>query len=71
MSVAEGRVDELLVNNNFSQMGSITDQGSYVGSDDDFIKAPITKVISSKGKVYIVEEVDMPEHINISQRLRY
>lgn len=71
MSAVEGRVSELLVNKDFSQKGTITDEGAYLESEDDFIKTLITKVISSKGKVYIVESENMPEGINISARLRY
>lgn len=71
MSALEGRIDELLVNKGFSQNGTITDEGSYKDTEGDFVKSLITKVIAAKGKVYIVEEEDMPEHINLSARLRY
>ncbi|MRJ47508.1 baeRF6 domain-containing protein [Fundicoccus ignavus] len=71
MSATEGRIDELIVNKGYRQRGIITDQGEYEEVDHDFVKRLITKVIAAKGKVFIVDQDEMPVGINLSARLRY
>lgn len=68
---AEGRIEELLINKNYKLQGEITDEGNFIESENDFINDLISKVVAAKGQIYIVEDDDMPEDINLSARLRY
>lgn len=71
MSATEGRIEELLVNKDYHQRGIITPEGEFEDVDHDFVKRLITRVISTKGKVFVVNSDDMPVGINLSARLRY
>lgn len=71
MSATEGRIEELLVNKDYHQRGIITPEGEFEDADHDFVKRLITRVISTKGKVFVVNSDDMPVGINLSARLRY
>lgn len=71
MSATEGRIEELLVNKDYRQRGIITPEGEFEDVDHDFVKRLITRVISTKGKVFVVNSDNMPVGINLSARLRY
>lgn len=71
MSATEGRIEELLVNKGYRQRGIITPEGEFEDVDHDFVKRLITRVVATKGKVFIVNQDDMPVGINLSARLRY
>lgn len=71
MSATEGRIEELLVNKAYRQRGIITPEGEYEDVDHDFVKRLITRVVATKGKVFVVDQDAMPVGINLSARLRY
>lgn len=70
-SAVQGRINELIINKNYTQNGSIDDQGMFKDSDDNFLRQIVVKVIQTNGKVYILDPEEIPADINISARLRY
>lgn len=71
MSATQGRIEELLVNKGYRQRGIISDEGEFEEVDHDFVKRLITRVVATKGKVFVVDQEDMPVGINLSARMRY
>lgn len=70
-SAAQGRINQLIIANDYQQSGSINDQGLYEESDRNFLKYISSKVIQTDGDVYVLDDEELPEDINISARLRY
>lgn len=70
-SAVQGRINELIINKDYSQEGSINDQGIYEESQENFLRQIVAKVIQTNGKVYIFDSEELPVDINIAARLRY
>lgn len=70
-SALEGKISELVIQEDFEQDGTIDENGRYVEEGNLFLTQLVTLVLQNNGQVYVVHEDDMPEEIHVSARLRY
>lgn len=71
MASLQGKIEELVVQDDYQQAGSISPEGRYVEDDGNFVKQVVLNVLKTQGKVYVLAEEKLPEGIHIAARLRY
>lgn len=68
-----GQIDTLYIQKGLVIPGTITEEGRYDQDSErnDFVKLLVDKVINTNASVYVFQEDDMPEGMEIIARLRF
>lgn len=73
----QGRIEELVLSDDVDLKGTITPEGYYEESDEDFIKQLVKNILTTGGKVYVLAPEHMPldpdlnKPVQVTARLRY
>ncbi|UTH07158.1 hypothetical protein [Macrococcoides canis] len=71
MAAIQGRIEKLLISEEYTPDGSIGIQGEFIEDDSDYSKQLTKLVLQNGGKVYYLEKDDLLDGKNIIAVLRY
>lgn len=71
MHALTGRINELVLAEDFNPVGSISNEGRYLEEGEGYRRQLIKHVLNSNGKVYLLDPEETGIEFKVSARLRY